>query len=171
MIEGLSALPTRLDAKMNSGAPGSDGLSEEERLVAIEAIKVLKARYFRFVDTKDWSGLTTIFAEDAELHVTWTNAGDDDNIVRSSGEIVELLRSQIETLVTVHHGHMPEINVTSPTTAVGIWAMEDVIFFPEGPTRLMRGYGHYDETYIKIDGVWQIRSLKLTRLRMDFEPS
>ena len=35
------------------------------RLLAIEEIKQLKARYFRFLDTKDWAGLTTVFTPDA----------------------------------------------------------------------------------------------------------
>ena len=47
--------------------------------------------------------------------------------------------------VTVHHGHMPEITLTSSTTASGIWALHDEIVWPDG-TR-MRGDGHYHETY------------------------
>ena len=31
----------------------------------------------------------------------------------------------------------------------------------------LRGYGHYDETYEKIDGRWLITSSTLTRLRED----
>jgi hypothetical protein len=31
----------------------------------------------------------------------------------------------------------------------------------------LRGYGHYHETYEKIDGQWRIKSSKLTRLRED----
>ena len=31
----------------------------------------------------------------------------------------------------------------------------------------LRGYGHYHETYEKIDGQWCITSSKLTRLRED----
>ena len=31
----------------------------------------------------------------------------------------------------------------------------------------LRGYGHYRETYEKVDGQWRITSSKLTRLRED----
>jgi hypothetical protein len=31
----------------------------------------------------------------------------------------------------------------------------------------LRGYGHYHETYEKIDGQWRITRSKLTRLRED----
>ena len=30
--------------------------------------------------------------------------------------------------------------------------------------RSWQDYGHYEETYVKIDGEWKIRSSKLTRL-------
>jgi hypothetical protein len=31
----------------------------------------------------------------------------------------------------------------------------------------MHGWGHYYETYEKIDGKWLIKTLKLTRLRLE----
>lgn len=40
-------------------------MSDLERLVAIEEIKNLKARYFRAMDTGDWDVLQTVFATDA----------------------------------------------------------------------------------------------------------
>ena len=38
-------------------------------LEALEAIRRLKARYFRYVDTKQWDRFGELFCEDAELHV------------------------------------------------------------------------------------------------------
>jgi hypothetical protein len=35
------------------------------------------------------------------------------------------------------------------------------------PTLTLHGYGHYHETYEKIDGRWRIKTSKLTRLRED----
>ena len=37
---------------------------DSEKLAAIEAIKVLKARYFRYMDTKQWDKLSTVFTSD-----------------------------------------------------------------------------------------------------------
>ncbi|WP_242423801.1 nuclear transport factor 2 family protein, partial [Frankia sp. EI5c] len=59
-----------------------------------------------------------------------------------------------------------EITLTSPSSATGIWAMEDRVRFPDG-TELL-GFGHYHETYAKVGGAWRISRQKLTRLRMDF---
>ena len=76
----------------------------------------------------------------------------------------------LDDVVTVHHGHMPEIEVTSPTTATGTWAMEDKLRWPEGsPIKIMHGYGHYHETYTKVDGHWRIATTRLSRLRIDIE--
>ena len=70
------------------------------------------------------------------------------------------------TFVTVHQCHTPEIDTTSHTTATGVWAMEDMLRFPDGSE--LHGYGHYHETYEKSPDGWRISSSKLTRLRMDF---
>ena len=67
--------------------------------------------------------------------------------------------------VTTHHGHMPEIEMTSPTTATGVWALEDQPWWPEGgPLKHMHGFGHYHETYEKGDDRWRIKTMTITRL-------
>ena len=127
----------------------------------IEAIKALKARYFRMMDTKDWDGFAAVFTDDVEIDLTEEGSG----VVRGAAEFVTFLREQIEDVTTVHHGHMPEIEVTSPTTATGVWALEDQLWWPEGsPIVSMHGFGHYHETYEKTDAGWRIASLRLTRL-------
>jgi len=70
----------------------------------------------------------------------------------------------------VHHGHMPEITLTSPTSAAGIWAMEDKLWAPEGHPigwRHLHGYGHYHETYERSDDRWRIRTIRLSRLHIE----
>lgn len=127
----------------------------------IEAIKQLKARYFRTMDTKDWSAMRAVFAD--EVVVDTTDSGG--NVVRGADEFMMFLREMLSEVVTVHHGHMPEITLTSATTADGIWAMEDLLRWPDGTE--LRGFGHYHETYEQIDGEWRITSTRLTRLRLD----
>jgi hypothetical protein len=132
----------------------------------IEAIKQLKARYFRMMDTKDWEGLAAVFADDVEIDMT----GEGGGITRSVAEYMPYLRQNIETVTTVHHGHMPEIELTSPATATGIWAMEDELWWPKGgPLAHLHGYGHYHETYVKTPAGWRIKTMTLTRLRRDVE--
>ena len=127
----------------------------------LEELRQLKARYFRMMDTKNWEGLAQVFTDDVEIDVT----GEGGGVTHSVADYIPFLRANIEDVITVHHGHMPEIELTGPDTARGIWSMEDVVEFPDG--RGIRGYGHYTEEYARVDGQWRIRSIVLTRLRLD----
>ena len=129
----------------------------------IEAIKQLKARYFRTMDSKDWPAMRQVFTDDVVIDTAESGGG----VVEGADEFMAFLVSAIGDVVTVHHGHTPEIEVTSATTATGIWAMEDMLRWPDGSE--LHGYGHYHEEYQKAGGAWLIRSSTLTRLRMDFE--
>jgi len=129
-------------------------MEHHERLEAIEEIKQLKARYFRCMDTKDWAGFAAVFAPDAEMDMRGEDPGSGLN--RGAQVIADYVRNAVDPVVTVHHGHMPEIELTSDTTATGIWAMEDKLSWPEGsPISWMHGYGHYHETYERVDGEWR----------------
>jgi uncharacterized protein (TIGR02246 family) len=127
----------------------------------IEAIKQLKARYFRTMDTKDWAGMRRVFFDDVVLDTSAAGG----SVVTGADEFMTFLQEVLSGAVTVHQGHMPEIEITSPMTATGIWALNDIVIWPDG-TRLT-GYGHYHETYEKVGEEWKIRSSKLTRLHTD----
>jgi uncharacterized protein (TIGR02246 family) len=127
----------------------------------VEAIKQLKARYFRTMDTKDWAAMRRLFTDDVVMDTTDSGGG----VVTGADTFMTFLAQTLDRAVTVHHGHMPEINLTSSTSATGVWALHDEIVWPDG-TR-MRGDGHYHETYERADGEWRIASSTLTRLRMD----
>ena len=143
------------------------GMDAVEPLAAVEQIKQLKARYFLCMDSKDWDGFAGVFAADAVMDMSG-ETGDERGVVRGRSAIVEFVRGAIENVETVHHGHTPEITLTSPTTAGGVWAMEDVLRWPEGGAlRSLHGYGHYHENYERIDGEWFIKTITLTRLRVD----
>lgn len=133
----------------------------EADLVEIEAIKQLKARYCRLLDTKQWAAWRVLFTDG--FHSDTSEAGG--KVIDGADEFVAFTRKSLRSQATVHQVHAPEIEITSPTTARGVWALEDVVRF--GPGINLRGYGHYTETYEKADGQWRIKSSKLTRLRED----
>lgn len=128
-----------------------------------EAITRLKARYCRFLDAKDWAAWRELFADD---FVSDTSAAGGREIVGADA-FVSFVRRTLGSprRKTVHQVHAPEIELTSETTARGIWALEDFVRLAPGLD--LRGYGHYHETYAKQDGRWRIQSSKLTRLRED----
>ncbi len=152
-----------------------DGLT---RLIAIEDIKALKARYFRGVDTKDCDLLKEVFAWDAtaDYRGAATDPSNGLNAVPSNTAeivvgreaIVDGIMEAVEPLVTVHHGTCPEIEILDSNNASAIWPMVDRLRMPpSAEIAEMVGYGHYYDTYRReVDG-WKIARLRLTRLRVD----
>jgi hypothetical protein len=135
------------------------------RLVDIEEIKRLKARYFRTLDLKDWAGFGQVFAREAVLEVPEASL-----VAHGREAIVTAVSGFLIGTRTVHHGHMPEIEITSPDLARGTWAMFDYVEWPPSETgdRVgLRGYGHYLEEYVREDGEWRIARTRLVRLRVD----
>ena len=130
-----------------------------EKLVEIEAIKQLKARYHRAVDTKDWALLASALTEDARSVYS-------DGLFSFEGrdEILEFHKEALETkeIVTMHHSHLPEIEILSETTARGSWYLEDTVINAGeaneyNPARsVLVGTGVYADEYAKVDGEWLI---------------
>ncbi|MGE2730634.1 nuclear transport factor 2 family protein [Mycolicibacterium vaccae] len=130
-------------------------------LVEIEAIKTLKARYCRLMDTKQWTQWRALFADDFRSDT----AAAGGKVIVGADEFVEFTRRSLGDRATVHQVHAPEIELTSGTTANAVWALEDVVRLAPGVN--LRGYGHYTETYEKVDGRWLFTSSTLTRVRED----
>lgn len=136
-----------------------------KKLVAIEEIKLLKARYFRFVDTKDWDELRRLFTDDAVLE--FPESLDEACTI---DDFINFLPSYMAGATSIHHGHMPEIAIHSAHSASAIWAMSDQIHFSQRENTdvvYLRGYGHYHETYEHRGEYWLIRTLQLSRLRLE----
>lgn len=149
-----------------------------DELYAIEEIKKLKARYFRYMDNGQWDQLALVFAENAYFDATDAvrNGCKDDSLDQKMGvewinegreNIINFISSSMQGTVSAHHGHMPEITITSESTAEGIWPMSDTVRKYENGKQVMflEGAGYYTETYEKIDGSWCIKTSTLTRIR------
>jgi len=146
-------------------------MNDIERLLAIEGIKTTKARYFRCLDTKDLAGYASVFAPDAVMDMRGESR-DGEGLVSGAGNIASFVLGSVSGLSTVHHGHMPEIEFSSDTSASVIWAMEDKLWKVDDaaavvPFSTLHGYGHYHETYERIEDQWLIRTITLMRLRVD----
>lgn len=137
-----------------------------ERLEAIEAIRNLKARYFRLMDTKQWDDLRGVFIADLKIVTpdgkVWMEGGD---------AYAASLKSGLESAISCHQGLTGEIEIIDSENATAIWAMQDVIEWtdrhPREGWKSIVGRGHYHETYRREGGEWRIATLTLTRLRLD----
>lgn len=142
-------------------------------LADIEAIRQLKARYFRCLDTKNWPEWRKVFTDDLKIRVDVTldkdgKGGWHPELPEGGDAFVAYMSEFLKPpFMTVHHGHTHEITITGPDSATGIWAMEDIV--SPTPDQTVWGYGHYHERYRKeADGEWRIAGFHLTRLRFDY---
>ncbi|MBI4515456.1 MAG: nuclear transport factor 2 family protein [Deltaproteobacteria bacterium] len=122
-------------------------------LQEIEAIKRLKYKYFRCLDQHSWAELRETFTEDAA-----SAYGGGKYSFQGREQIMRFLIDAMDrpTFMSAHHGHHPEIEITGPATAVGIWALSDyVIDLDAGIT--LRGAAFYRDEYVKVDGQWKIK--------------
>jgi len=137
-----------------------------QALEDIEAIKRLKYKYLRCLDTKQWDEMGTTFAPDATTDYS-------DGELRFSGRaaIIQFLKDSAmggpTGLIGVHQVHHPEIELTSPTTARGTWALYNYLLHKTEQTGL-RICAYYHDEYVKTSGEWLI---KKTGYRRIFEES
>ncbi len=130
-----------------------------DNLMEIEAIKRLKYKYLRCVDMKLWNELAECFTEDA---VTSFSGGEYSFEGRDA--IIAFLDEALgKHMLTQHQVHHPEIELTSDTTATGVWALQDyVINLNEGTT--LFGTAYYSDEYVKVNGEWKIKSTGYERM-------
>ena len=120
----------------------------------IEAIKRLKYKYLRCLDTKSWAELAECFTEDA---ISTYDSGK--YTFEGRDQIIGFLEKALgpSTMLTLHQVHHPEIELTSATTATGTWYLEDMVIDTRSNTTL-RGASFYHDEYVKQGGAWKLKS-------------
>ena len=137
-----------------------------EDLVEIEAIKQVKYRYLRAVDTRDWDLLATTLTDDA------TSAYSSGKLSYEGRDaIVKFLRESMpeKDMLTSHKVHHPEIELTGPDTATARWGLEDVVIMLSANLTL-RGAAFYEDRMRKVDGQWRIAHTGYRRLYEETSP-
>jgi hypothetical protein len=137
----------------------------ETRIDDLEAVKAVMARYFRFIDTKQWAELREVFTDSMTMSAP-DDVADAPALV-GGDRVVRVIERVLGPAMSVHRGFLPEIEFVGPGEARAIWAMEDVVEYPDAPERNFRGSGHYHATYLLTADGWKIDSLVLRRLRLD----
>lgn len=131
-------------------------------------IQLLKARYLRYMDTKQWDKYRELFTDDLKYYIdsSWRPESTTPTF-SSADELVGYLRKSQPSKITVHQCHSPEIEFVDENTATGIWPL---FSWTDEPSRdfAVKNYGYYFEEYVRgSDGTWRISSIHLTRLRQN----
>ncbi len=143
----------------------------QDQLSLINTIRVRKAKYCRFVDTKRWSDLADLLVEKPELRF-FDPDGKLLYAFDSTAEWIQLMENYLAGAHTIHQVHNDEIEMISDSEVRAIWSMEDYLILAEGGDRpaSMHGYGHYHETWKSVDGSWRIAVLELRRTILEIKP-
>lgn len=133
-----------------------------QALEDLEAIKRLKYKYLRCLDTKQWDEMAETFAADAT-----TSYSDGELSFSGRDAIMKFLResalAQRNGMIGVHHVHHPEIELTGPTSATGVWALYNYLLH-HGDKSGLRLCAYYHDEYVKIGGQWLIKSTGYRRV-------
>ncbi|MET7771851.1 nuclear transport factor 2 family protein [Nocardia sp. NPDC005366] len=132
-------------------------------LAAIEAVRLLKYRYFRTLDLKQWDEFADTLAQDARGRYG-TQALGEPLVLDGRDAITDFMRQNLgPSIVTVHIANHPEITVDGDT-ATGSWAFEDTVIATEYGV-LIRGAGYYTDRYRRDDdGRWRIAETGYRRI-------
>lgn len=126
----------------------------------IEAIKRLKYKYLRCLDTKAWGELAECFVEDA------TSAYDAGQYTFEGRDaIIGFLEKALglATRITMHQVHHPEIELRGDDLATGRWYLEDCVIDIKTNTTI-RGTAFYHDEYVKVGGEWKLKSTGYERV-------
>lgn len=135
-----------------------------EALIVYSQLEQAKARYCRLMDTKAWSALSDLLAED----VAFDLAGDDPSSTPITGrdDVLAAVGSAVAEAITVHQVHSPEFEIVSPDEVRAIWAVQERVVWENGAS--LTAFGHYHDRWVRADGAWRIAELRLTHLMMEF---
>jgi hypothetical protein len=134
-----------------------------------EAIRLKKAQYCRFVDTKQWTSFVALALPDARFIFYDVNGkvlhdfASPESLMLPTARLLEDARSS-------HRVSNSELSLISENEVEAVWAMEDYLVFPakDGkPGTAMRGYGHYHEIWLRKGEDWFLKKLELKRQIVD----
>jgi hypothetical protein len=111
------------------------------RLVETEEIKRLKGRYQRALDAGRWEEFASYLTEDFTVWESGYGAHSGRELV------VQRTRAGYEAFGGwSHHAILPDIEITSETTAKGIWTFGD---------------GFYEDEYVKENDQWKVKATRV----------
>lgn len=129
-----------------------------KRLEEMDAIKRLKYKYVRYVDSKLWNELAQCFIPEAT-----TSYGGKYNFA-GLGAILDFFKKyNPPDVITKHHVHHPEIELTGENTARATWALDDYVISLKGDWS-HHGTALYQDEYVKVDGEWRMKHTGYKRM-------
>ncbi|MDR3064970.1 MAG: nuclear transport factor 2 family protein [Comamonas sp.] len=135
----------------------------QQRLLYLEdlqSIQALKAQYLRACDQKQTSAMRECFVEhgaviEADGFPVFTDR-------EAWVETFNRLAVANPSIQDMHHGHNPQISITGADSAKGLWDLDFCQINVKERT-IVNLSGQYSDEYARINGRWQIRSMRFAR--------
>ncbi len=126
-----------------------------------ELIRQLKYRYCRCIDTAHLDELRELFTEDAGVCYV---GGSYRFEAQGRDKILEAIGYAFHSeAIAFHHVNHPEITLSSPTEATGVWYLKD--WFCDLRNKIVTdGSALYRDRYVKIGGEWKIAFASYERI-------
>lgn len=118
----------------------------------LEAIRNVKYNYWRSVNSRLWDLFADQWTEDCVVEIP---AMGEKRVGRA--DLIDFAKGRYDRddITAFHMGHNPQIEITSPTTAKGLWMLEVYTEDKQSNIRLL-SHGWYEDEYRKgPDGKWR----------------
>ena len=142
-------------------------MDDLRRLGIIEEVRILRSRYFRYLDTQQWDAFGALFRDDCVMDFPFDSFTPDPGGPAIAAAVADVLTGG----ASVHRGFQHEIEVLDSDHARGIWAMSDLLVLPPGDpassSTVVRGFGHYVDEYRRVDGGWLFSHVELHRIHRE----
>ncbi|BBU24738.1 bile acid 7-alpha dehydratase [Mycobacterium xenopi] len=133
----------------------NDLMSADDVAADIAAIKQVKYRYLRALDTKHWDEFAETLTEDVKGDYG-PSVGEELHFANRK-DLVDYMRSALGPgIITEHRVTHPEITVTGDE-ATGAWYLQDRVIVPEFNFMLI-GAAFYHDSYRRTSKGWKISS-------------
>ncbi|HPZ94025.1 MAG TPA: nuclear transport factor 2 family protein [Mycobacterium sp.] len=120
----------------------------------LEAIKRVKYRYLRALDTKHWADFADTLTED--IVGDYGSSMGRDHRFTNRDDLVEFMRTAMPPgVITEHRVSHPEITLDDDAEAEGIWYLQDRVIVAEHNFMLF-GAAFYRDRYRRTEDGWKI---------------
>jgi SnoaL-like domain len=128
-------------------------MTSQDLAADVEAIKQVKYRYLRGLDTKHWDDYADTLAEDIKADYG-PSLGEELHFTNRT-DLVDYMRKALPAnVITEHRVTHPEIIVTGDS-ATGSWYLQDRVIVAEFNFMLI-GAAFYRDEYRRTDAGWKI---------------
>lgn len=121
---------------------------------SVDAIKRVKYRYLRALDTRKWDAFAATLTDD--IVAEYGASVGKEHRFTDRGSLLDYMRSALRpNVISEHRVTNPEITLEGPDTASGIWYLQDRVIVADHNFMLI-GAAFYHDRYRRTADGWKI---------------